>query len=517
MTLPILDLDAPKPGEGPQSGSTRTPYDESVGQFEWAKPDGVPVADHIARRFPSGGRGRPWKDTPDADWNDWRWQQRNRVTRMDDLEKVIDVTDDERTAFAKSDAMFHMGITPYYASLMDPEDPNDPIRLQSVPKLGELVFTPVDLEDPLAEERDMPVPGVTHRYPDRVLFYTTHNCPVYCRHCTRKRKVADPTSAAAKQQIEGGLKYIEEHTEIRDIVISGGDPLSLSDERLDYILGRLRAIPHVEIFRLGTRNLVTLPQRITDDFVKMLRKHHPVYVNTHYNHPRECTAEAFEACRRVADAGCVIGNQMVLLKGVNDDPATVKELNHKLLHDAGAALLHLPVRSLAGHQPLPHAHRDRPQDHRGAARPHLGASGAALRGRRAERRREDSADAGVRPQARGQEVDAAELRRGKHLRIRGAVIGRQHGAKLPAPAPQEVGRGRHEQVEQRGRDQAASDHQRHRDRGSPCPADGARRSRESARGPAVSAVMSMGVKRSSEPRMTSCSPKRSPSKSMRCR
>ena len=132
----------------------------------------------------------------------------------------------------------------------------------------------------------MPVPGITHRYPDRVLFYTTHNCPVYCRHCTRKRKVADPTSAAAKQQIEGGLKYIEEHPEIRDIVISGGDPLSLSDERLDYILGRLRAIPHVEIFRLGTRNLVTLPQRITDDFVKMVRKHHPVFVNTHFNHPQ---------------------------------------------------------------------------------------------------------------------------------------------------------------------------------------------------------------------------------------
>jgi lysine 2,3-aminomutase len=339
MSLPILDLEAPKTEPEPQDKAkdssrpvaARTAYDESVGNFEWAKLEEARQSDHIARRFVSGGRGRPWKDTPDADWNDWRWQQRNRVTRMTELEKVITVTDEERTAFAKSDAMFHMGITPYYASLMDPEDPNDPIRLQSVPTLGELVFTPVDLEDPLAEERDMPVPGITHRYPDRVLFYTTHNCPVYCRHCTRKRKVADPTSAAAKQQIEGGLKYIEEHTEIRDIVISGGDPLSLSDERLDYILGRLRAIPHVEIFRLGTRNLVTLPQRITDDFVKMLRKHHPVYVNTHYNHPRECTAEAFEACRRVADAGCVIGNQMVLLKGINDDPKTVMALNHKLL------------------------------------------------------------------------------------------------------------------------------------------------------------------------------------------
>jgi lysine 2,3-aminomutase len=214
---------------------------------------------------------------------------------------------------------------------MDREDASCPIRLQSVPTMGELTIAAADLEDPLAEERDMPVPGITHRYPDRVLFYTTHNCPVYCRHCTRKRKVSDPTTAAAKRQIEESLAYIERHAEIRDVVISGGDPLSLSDERLDYILGRLRAIPHLEIFRLGTRNLVTLPQRVTDDFVYMLRRHHPVYVNTHFNHPKECTAEAFEAARRLADAGCVIGNQMVLLKGVNDDPPVVKELNHKLL------------------------------------------------------------------------------------------------------------------------------------------------------------------------------------------
>jgi len=286
---------------------------------------------HIRDRFPSGGRGRAWASTPDEDWNDWQWQQRNRVTTLDALDRVIDVTEDERTAFEKSHAEFHMGITPYYAALMDPTDPNCPIRLQSVPAQGELHVLPEDLEDPLAEERDMPVPGITHRYPDRVLFYTTHNCPVYCRHCTRKRKVSDPTTAAAKKQLEGGLEYIAAHPEIRDIVISGGDPLSLSDDRLDYILGRLRDIPHVEMFRLGTRNLVTLPQRVTDDFVHMLRKHHPVFVNTHFNHPKECTAEAFEACRKLADAGCVIGNQMVLLKGVNDDAKIVKELNHKLL------------------------------------------------------------------------------------------------------------------------------------------------------------------------------------------
>jgi lysine 2,3-aminomutase len=284
----------------------------------------------ILSRFPPGPRSI-WTDVPDALWNDWHWQQRERITRLDQLEKVLRVTDEERQACIETDAEFHMGITPYYAALMDPEDPCCPIRLQSVPTMGELFAAPADLEDPLAEERDMPVPGITHRYPDRVLFYTTHNCPVYCRHCTRKRKVADPSSAAAKKQVEDGLAYIEQHREIRDVVISGGDPLSLSDDRLDYILGRLRAIPHVEIFRLGTRNLVTLPQRITDDLVAMLRRHHPVYVNTHFNHPKECTAEAFEAARRLADAGCVIGNQMVLLKGVNDDPKVVMQLNHLLL------------------------------------------------------------------------------------------------------------------------------------------------------------------------------------------
>ena len=288
------------------------------------------VSPNVRSKFKPGSRG-PWRDVPDALWNDWHWQQRERVTDLEQLEKVVNVTPDERRAVVETAAEFQMGITPYYAALMDPDDPTCPVRLQSVPKMDETQVSAVDLEDPLAEERDMPTPGITHRYPDRVLFYVTHNCPVYCRHCTRKRKVADPTSAAAKKQIEDSLAYIAKHPEVRDVVISGGDPLSLSDERLDYILGRLRAIPHVEIFRLGTRNLVTLPQRVTDDFCRMLREHHPVFVNTHFNHPKECTAEAFEATRRIADAGCPIGNQMVLLRGVNDDPKLVKELNHKLL------------------------------------------------------------------------------------------------------------------------------------------------------------------------------------------
>ncbi len=281
--------------------------------------------------FNAGPRGREWADTPDELWNSWIWQQQNRVRRMDQLEKVIDVTKEEHEAFDKSSELFNMAVTPYYAALMDPKDPNCPIRLQSVPKMGELNILPNEMEDPLAEERDMPVPGITHRYPDRVLFYTTHHCPVFCRHCTRKRKVADPSSAAQKQQIEGGLEYIRNNPKVRDVVISGGDPLSNSDERLDYIMGSLRAIPHVEVFRLGTRNLVTLPHRVTDDFCAILKKHGPMYVHTHFNHPTECTAEAFEACLKIAEAGIPINNQMVLLKGVNDDVETVKRLNHLLL------------------------------------------------------------------------------------------------------------------------------------------------------------------------------------------
>ncbi|MGE0615485.1 MAG: KamA family radical SAM protein [Bacteriovoracia bacterium] len=285
----------------------------------------------VRDRFKSAPRPDIWKDATDKDWNSWVWQQQKRIKNMEVLEKVLNVTAGEREAFVKSDEMFHMGITPYYASLMDKDDPNCPIRLQSVPTMGELNIGPYDMEDPLAEERDMPVPAITHRYPDRVLFYTTHNCPVYCRHCTRKRKVSDPSSSTQTKAIDMGLEYIAAHKEIRDVVISGGDPLSNSDDRLEYILSRLRAMDHIEVFRLGTRNLVTLPQRVTQDFANMLKKYHPVFVHTHFNHPKECTQEAFDACARLADAGCVINNQMVLLKGVNDDPQVVKKLNHLLL------------------------------------------------------------------------------------------------------------------------------------------------------------------------------------------
>jgi lysine 2,3-aminomutase len=331
--LPIASALGPDTAGGPRPLVVMTPDASPVGT-SIAEPVTIrqqPVyRSPVERHFPYAPRSI-WKDLPDEQWNDWHWQQRHRITQMPALEKIIRVSHDEREGFEKTSADFHMGITPYYAALMDVDDPTCPIRQQSVPNMGELNLLSEDLDDPLGEEKDMPVPGITHRYPDRVLFYLTHNCPVYCRHCTRKRKVSDPSSAAAKRQIEDGLAYIERTPTIRDVVLSGGDPLTLSDDRLDYILGRLRAMPHIEVFRLGTRNLVTLPQRVTDDFARMLRKHMPVFVHTHFNHPKECTREAYEACRRLSDAGCNLGNQMVLMRGINDDPQIVKELNHKLL------------------------------------------------------------------------------------------------------------------------------------------------------------------------------------------
>ncbi len=274
---------------------------------------------------------RGFESTSDAQWNDWRWQQRERLRALPDFEKTITLTQAERDAFAACAESFEVAVTPYYAALMDPHDPHCPVRLQSLPHSAELDHNDDERDDPLGEEKYMPVPGITHRYPDRVLFYTTHNCPVYCRHCTRKRKVASAESMPDFNQLELGLKYIESNPAIRDVIVSGGDPLTFSDERLDALLGRLRAIAHVDIIRLGTRNLVTLPHRVTEAFAAMLRKHQPIYVQTHFNHPKECTQEAFDACARLADNGSVISNQMVLLKGINDNVETVRELNKKLL------------------------------------------------------------------------------------------------------------------------------------------------------------------------------------------
>lgn len=292
--------------------------------------------------FPVSNKHIFWKNITKEHWNDWHWQQSNRIIKLEQLKQILGdkLTPEELSAFSKTSLNFMVAITPYYFSLIDFNNPKDPIRLQAIPQYEETLEHIDDIEDPLAEDHDMPVPGLTHRYPDRVLLYTTHNCPVYCRHCTRKRKVSNPSSAATISQIKLGLDYIRNHKEIRDVVISGGDPLSLSDERLFKIISDLQEIEHIEMMRIGTRNLVTLPQRITTNFAEKLRelnsrklngKRKLVYINTHFNNPRECTEETEEASHRLLMAGSPLGNQCVLLKGVNDNVNTMKTLNKKLL------------------------------------------------------------------------------------------------------------------------------------------------------------------------------------------
>ncbi len=280
---------------------------------------------------PPGGPAGPWADVPPEQWYDWRWQQANRLRRRDDFERTVGLVDDERDAWDACRERFEVAVTPYYASLMRPGDPGCPIRLQAIPRAAELRIQPHELADPLAEDDHMPVAGVTHRYPDRVLLYVTHNCPVYCRHCTRKRKVGDPTTAAARAQLDAGIAYVAGNPAVRDVLLSGGDPLTLADHRLGDVLQRLAAIEHVEVIRIGTRNPVTLPQRVDDDLCAVLRRVRPLYVHTHFNHPAECTDAAAAALERLADAGCVLGNQMVLLRGINDEPEVVLRVNRWLL------------------------------------------------------------------------------------------------------------------------------------------------------------------------------------------
>lgn len=283
-----------------------------------------------ADKFPSAPRS-VWRETDDAKWSDWRWQQQNRLMTAADFERILTLTETQRNAFALCSQKFKVAVTPYYAALMDAQNENCPIRLQSLPSAKELETQDFERRDPLIEDSNSPVSGLIHRYPDRVLLYTTHNCPVYCRHCTRKRKVGDGATMPDRDEQSAAVRYIAEHLEIRDVILSGGDPLSLSNNRLANLLESIYAIPHVEIIRIGTRNLVTLPQRFDDELVSILKQFRPLYVLTHFNHPRECTAEALAACDKLVSNGISILNQTVLLKGINDDAAIIKRLNQMLL------------------------------------------------------------------------------------------------------------------------------------------------------------------------------------------
>ncbi len=280
--------------------------------------------------------GRIDKDARPSRWQDWKWQIRHSIRDIETFEKLfcIQFSDEERQELDKTVGRFPVSITPYYASLIDTDEiENDPIFKQSFPNRWELEMNPCELADPLAEDKDSPAPGITHRYPDRVLFLVSNTCSMYCRHCTRKRRVGDRDFIPDRETILEGIEYIQNHPEVRDVLLSGGDPLMLSDEYLDWILTELRAIEHVEIVRIGTRMPVVLPYRITDGLTEMLKKHHPLWINTHFNHPREITASSREALRKLADAGIPLGNQSVLLAGVNDCPRIIKALVHKLVEN----------------------------------------------------------------------------------------------------------------------------------------------------------------------------------------
>jgi lysine 2,3-aminomutase len=273
-----------------------------------------------------------WADVPDEQWNDWRWQMSHRLNSVDELAQVLNLTAEEREGLQAS-GKFRVDITPYFASLIDPDDPNDPIRLQVIPKGMELEGFDAMMADSLSEDAHSPVPGLVHRYPDRVLMLVTTECASYCRYCTRSRIVGDPSANFSRSDNDAQIDYIARTPQVRDVLLSGGDPLTMPQNRLENILARLRAIPHVEIIRIGSRVPVFLPQRITDDLVEMLRRYHPFWMNIHVNHAKEITPELSRALAKLADAGIPLGNQSVLLRGVNDSPEVQMELVHKLVRN----------------------------------------------------------------------------------------------------------------------------------------------------------------------------------------
>jgi lysine 2,3-aminomutase len=267
------------------------------------------------------------------DWNDWKWQVRNRIRRVEALEKIIDLSADERASVIHRTGNLPIAITPYYLSLLSPTDPMQPLRRTHIPVGGEFVQGLGEDPDPLHEDHDTAVPGLVHRYPDRVLFLTTGFCSTYCRYCTRSRMVGETNGeySFSTSQWEKAAQYIEAHPEIRDCLLSGGDPLSIGDDKLEWLLNRLRSIKHLEFIRIGTKIPVVMPQRVTLKLTRMLKQFHPLWMSIHFTHPDELTPETVEACGRLADAGIPLGSQTVLLKGINDDIAVMKPLMHGLL------------------------------------------------------------------------------------------------------------------------------------------------------------------------------------------
>ncbi len=272
-----------------------------------------------------------WREVSEREWNDWRWQLRHRITTYEQLKEILDLIPEEIEGIKHSKGRLALAVTPYFASLMDPNNPNCPIRRQAIPRIEEFHLSKNDMVDPCGEDKDSPVPGLVHRYPDRVLLLVTDQCAVYCRYCTRRRLVGSNERSITQGNFEEVLKYLKNHRKVRDVLLSGGDPLLLENERLEEILSRLRALSHIELLRIGTRAPVTLPQRITGGLVRMLKKYHPLMISIHFTHPKEITEAVKRACNELADGGIPLGSQTVLLKGINDKPYIMKKLVQELL------------------------------------------------------------------------------------------------------------------------------------------------------------------------------------------
>jgi lysine 2,3-aminomutase len=273
-----------------------------------------------------------WKDIPEEVWEDWQWQIKNRITTLDAISQFLILTPSEEEGIKKSHGRLSMALTPHWVTLMDPNDPECPVRRQAVPLADEFRFGTNEFVDPCAEDRDSPVPGLVHRYPDRVLLLATEQCAMYCRHCTRRRLVGEKqVSSVNSKTIDAAVDYIRANKKIRDVLISGGDPFMLDTQELEEILKKITNIPHVEFVRLGTRLPVTLPQRITESLVAMLKKYKPLWVSIHFNHPKEISKRCKVACDMLADSGIPLGSQTVLLKGINDKPYIMKKLMQDLL------------------------------------------------------------------------------------------------------------------------------------------------------------------------------------------
>ncbi len=291
------------------------------------------VTPRILRRSADYQQIALYKDVNPLDWEDWHWQTKHRIRTKEDLLEIIRLSPQEEEGLKKAKGRLSMAITPYFATLMDPDDPNCPIRRQAVPVADEFMVSPHEMVDPCAEDRDSPAPHLVHRYPDRVLLLATDHCAMYCRHCTRRRLVgeAEKEEVDPLHRFDAAIEYIKANRKIRDVLISGGDPLTLEDDQLENLLQKIRAISHIEFLRIGTRVPVTLPQRITEQLVNMLKKYSPIWMSIHFNHPKEITKRCKIACEMLADAGVPLGSQSVLLKGINDRPYIMKKLVQELL------------------------------------------------------------------------------------------------------------------------------------------------------------------------------------------